>query len=185
MLEMMARKPCRIIHYARTMAELHAEMHNITLWVDIPNQHQQLIDKIKNAPALLYDLQLGNLAVLNGVSGGDSICHGDFHPGNINVTEKKHMILNWVTASLGNPLADLAQTMIILQGLVESDQIQNPWHKIAIRMVYTVYLRHYFFIRPEGEEEYSRWLPVVAAARLSENITEVEGWLIIQAAKGQ
>jgi len=33
---------------------------------------------------------------------------------------------------------------------------------------------------PGGTNEYHRWLPVVAAARLSENIPEVEGWRLAQ-----
>ena len=43
------------------------------------------------------------------------------------------------------------------------------------------YLRRYFALRPEGYEEYGRWLPIVAAARLSENIPELERWLLAQA----
>lgn len=42
------------------------------------------------------------------------------------------------------------------------------------------YIRHYFLLRPGGEMEYRHWLPVVAAARISENIPEVEQWLLKQ-----
>jgi hypothetical protein len=42
----------------------------------------------------------------------------------------------------------------------------------------------YFSLRPGGESEYSRWLPIVAAARLSENIPELEKWLVAQAENG-
>ncbi len=37
---------------------------------------------------------------------------------------------------------------------------------------------------PARETEYRRWLPVVVAARLSENIPELEQWLLEQAQKG-
>jgi len=44
-------------------------------------------------------------------------------------------------------------------------------------------LQHYFQLRPEGQEEYQHWLPIMAAARLEENIAEVEGWLMEEAGK--
>jgi hypothetical protein len=37
---------------------------------------------------------------------------------------------------------------------------------------------------PGGAGEHRRWLPVVAAARLSENIPELERWLLAQVRKG-
>ena len=41
----------------------------------------------------------------------------------------------------------------------------------------------YFRLRPGGKQEYRRWLPVVAAARLEEGIRENKKWLIEQATK--
>jgi hypothetical protein len=40
-----------------------------------------------------------------------------------------------------------------------------------------------FNLRPGGYEEYRRWLAVVAAARLSEHIPELEQWLVARADK--
>ena len=42
------------------------------------------------------------------------------------------------------------------------------------------YLRRYFQLCPGGEEEYHRWLPIIAAARLADNIPEFEKMLIEQ-----
>jgi hypothetical protein len=50
-----------------------------------------------------------------------------------------------------------------------------------VRLFHGAYLRRYFTLRPGGREEYGRWLPIVAAARLSENIPEIEQWLLAQA----
>jgi hypothetical protein len=52
-----------------------------------------------------------------------------------------------------------------------------------MRLFHARYVRHYLALRPGGEAEYGRWLPVAAAARLSENIPELETWLIAQAEK--
>jgi hypothetical protein len=53
--------------------------------------------------------------------------------------------------------------------------------KLMVRLFHSAYLRKYFRLRPRGETEYRRWLPVVAGARLNENIPELEQWLIQQA----
>jgi hypothetical protein len=93
-------------------------------------------------------------------------------------------VIDWIDSSLGNPLGDLARTSIICLGAVESDQIPEPAFKFTFRLFLRVYLRHYFTLRPGGEAEYSRWLPIVAAGRLNENIPELEGWLIARVREG-
>jgi len=52
--------------------------------------------------------------------------------------------------------------------------------QIFLRLLYPAYLNDYFNLCPGGEEEYRRWLPIVAAARLSDNIPELEKMLIEQ-----
>jgi Ser/Thr protein kinase RdoA (MazF antagonist) len=184
MLEMMSRKPWLLIRYAHRMAELHAELHASTIQADIPNLHQRLKYKINDVEVLSPVQKSKVLISLESMPGGNWLCHGDFHPGNIMVTGEDAVIIDWVDASIGNPLADLARTTIISLGAVQTNQLQNPLMKIAIRSFHAIYLRRYFSLRPGGGTEYVRWLPIVAAARLSENIPELEVWLTAQVEKG-
>jgi uncharacterized protein (TIGR02172 family) len=181
MWEIMSRRPWTIYHYARRMAELHVEMHASDIQADLPSQRQRLIDKICDAEALPVDLRTKALSVLESMPDGNRLCHGDFHPLNIMVSGQEEIIIDWIDASVGNPLADLARTTIILLGAIETSQVPNLFEKIIIRIFHNIFVRHYFSLRPGGEYEYSRWLPIIAAARLSENITELEAWLIAQA----
>ncbi len=57
MFEMMGRKPWRIFRYARRLAELHVEMHAITIEADIPTLYQKLNDKIHHADSLSGELR--------------------------------------------------------------------------------------------------------------------------------
>lgn len=183
MWDVMSRKPWSIFHYARRMAELHVEMHASDIQADLPSQRQRLIDKICDAEALPADLRSKALPVLESMPDGNKLCHGDFHPLNIMVSSQEEIIIDWIDASLGNPLADLARTTIILLGAIETSQVPNLFEKIIIRIFHNTYLRHYLSLRPGGEHEYSCWLPIIAAARLSENISELEAWLIAQVRK--
>jgi hypothetical protein len=51
---------------------------------------------------------------------------------------------------------------------------------MVVRIFLPAYLNRYFQLCPGDEEEYRRWLPIVAAARLSHNIPELEKMLIEQ-----
>jgi tRNA A-37 threonylcarbamoyl transferase component Bud32 len=178
--KMLSRKPWTIIHAARRIAEIHLEMHATTLKVDLPMQRERLERKIQRACALPEELCSKALATLDILPDGNQLCHGDFHPANILVTPQAETIIDWIDATLGNPLADLARTTIILEGAAAC-QIHNPLEAGFIRWFHAIYLHHYFDRNPGGKKEYQRWLPVVAAARLSEGIPALETWLIRQA----
>ena len=180
MLEVLSTRPWRLLYYARRMAEVHAEMHARSCRSELPSQRRRLESKIRQAAALPTSTQAAVLARLASMPDGERICHGDMHPGNILLTARGEVVIDWVDATCGNPLADVARTSIIMMGAASSAQITNPFMKACIRLFHAVYLRHYFNLCPGGEHEYRRWLPIVAAARLSERIPELESWLVAQ-----
>ena len=71
----------------------------------------------------------------------------------------------------------------IALGAAACSQIPYRTMKIFVRLFHAIYPRRYFQLRPGGEAEYRRWPLVVAAARLSENIPELERWLVKRAGK--
>ena len=158
-------------------------MHANTLHPDLPPQRRRLERKIGAADSLPASLKQASLAALSTLRDGDSICHGDFHPGNVLLTPGRAVIIDWIDASRGNPLADVARTTVLTLGAAASSQVPTTALKAFVRLFHSVYLRRYFQLRPGGKGEYRRWLPVVAAARLSENIPELERWLVQQARK--
>ena len=183
MLEVLGRKPELVFRYARRLAVLHAQLHAQGFSPEIPPQRRRLENKIRQATALPARLQSLALAALDSLPDGDRICHGDFHPANVLLTSQGEVVIDWIDASRGNPLADVARTTIITLGAANSAQISNPVMKAFVRLFHAAYLRQYFKLCPGGEAEYQRWLPIVAAARLSEEIPEVERWLIAEAQK--
>jgi aminoglycoside/choline kinase family phosphotransferase len=118
------------------------------------------------------------LNALNTLPAGPQLCHNDFHPDNILITADGPFIIDWLDATVGNPLADVARTSIILLGAAASTQVSRTVEKMFVRLFHSVYVRHYFRICPGSAVEYRRWLPIIAAARLSENIPEIESWLL-------
>ncbi|MBL8063659.1 MAG: phosphotransferase [Anaerolineales bacterium] len=181
MLAMFQRKPWLAFTYARTFARLHAQMHECVIDADVPKQHRRLQSKIRDANALPVLVKASLLRSLEEMPDGDRVCHGDFHPANVLLSESDSTIIDWIDASRGNPAADVARTSIILLGALANKQIRNPLMRIFIRFFHRTYLREYTRLHGLDEFEYRRWLPIVAGARLSENIPELEKWLVQQA----
>jgi Ser/Thr protein kinase RdoA (MazF antagonist) len=83
MLEMFQRKPWRVVPLGRTLAELHAQMHECVFEAEVPDQRSKLERKINRADALPTPLKTALLTSLHSLPEGDRVCHGDFHPANV------------------------------------------------------------------------------------------------------
>lgn len=181
--EDLAKHPWRIVSYARTLAELHAEMHAKPMQADILPLRRRLEYKIRDAKPLPENLRTAALKALERMPDGDCLCHGDFHLGNIMLSQPEPTIIDWIDASIGSPLADVARTSILAQGMVAAEPQFSRFQRYGLRIMHDVYLKHYFQLRPGGWDEYRRWLPIVAAGRLNEGITGWEPFLLAQAGK--
>jgi uncharacterized protein (TIGR02172 family) len=198
MFTMAQRKLWNIPRYFRQVAELHAEIHSRSISAGLPLQRQILERNIRQAVGLPRQLRAKALAALDAMPDGDQLCHGDFWGGNILVTPQGEVVIDWNRASCGNPLADLARSTNAIMAFLKTNQVRraflsygksrlsqakNSLLRIIVRITYPIYLRRYFQLRPGGKEEYQRWLPIVAAARLVDEIPELDGMLIEQVEK--
>jgi Ser/Thr protein kinase RdoA (MazF antagonist) len=179
--EEMAARPWRLGRLAQQLAELHARMHDTGGIEGMPPQRERLESKIRQAKGLSVTLQESLLQALEGMPTGDCLCHGDFHPWNVLMTAGGAVVIDWDSATCGNPLADVARTAVLLAGVSKMSEMVTWREKLAARWCRRVYLGRYFKIRPGGEEECRAWRPIVAAARMSEGIPGLENWLRAQA----
>jgi uncharacterized protein (TIGR02172 family) len=193
--KMIQRKPWTFFRYARRCAGLQAAVHAREMPTELPSQRKILAENILHAQALPEILREKLLVTLESMPDGSRLCHGDFWPGNILMTPRGEVIIDWLRASRGNPLADLARTTNLVLGFTRTSQVKRPFLSYAssktrsikntllqlfFRILYPVYLNNYFEFCPSDRNEYRRWLPIVAAARLSDAIPELERMLIAQ-----
>jgi uncharacterized protein (TIGR02172 family) len=181
----MVSRPWRLVRLARRLAELHAKMHAVEGIEGLPSQRERLANKIQQARSLGSGLQEAALRALGRMPEGNRLClcHGDFHPWNVLLTDDRAVVIDWPDATGGNPLADVARTVVILDGVRKMGQPVTWWDKVMVRWCLPVYLRRYFELCPGGEEEYRAWQPIVAAGRMSEGIAGLEDWLRLQASE--
>lgn len=152
-------QPGKAILCARTLAELHADIHASGKWEGLPGQRLGLESGIRfGATIRLPDhLRATALKALEAMPDGDQLCHGDFHPNNVLMGSHGPVIIDWGSASIGSPLADVARTSVLmLQG--------EPWRELR-----RPYLERYSQLRPLDEDELAAWMPIVAALRYSQN----------------
>ncbi len=164
-----SREPLRMGFYGRWLAELHAEMHAKVV-SGLPDQRARLREKIFGAIGLSDALKQAALQRLETLPGDNRLCHGDFHPANILLTSNGPVIIDWVDATCGHPLADAARTVLLLSLGPSEPRWLNLIVQPFLYQIRRNYLKRYFELRPEGRGQFADWLAVVTAGRLSEDI---------------
>jgi Ser/Thr protein kinase RdoA (MazF antagonist) len=89
------------VELARQFAEVHVAMHNCER-PELPAQREGLIRAIVYTPNLDDTARQRVLAGLDQMAGGESVCHGDYHPGNIILSPRGPVVIDWMTAGHGN-----------------------------------------------------------------------------------
>ena len=141
-----------------TLVEWQCRVHQVNA-SGLPRQTQRLSDRIKHTPLLNDENKNCLLTLLSKLdTGGENLCHGDFHPLNILYDGEKHWIIDWVDATAGNPFADVCRTYLIFkQHMTDSAGI---------------YLKAFCDKANAKQADILAWLPIVAVGRLYENLDD-------------
>ena len=183
MLEELRAKPWTLLASARSLAQLHIGIHSTDARVALPSQRERLERKIREAPGLGPELQQAALGALRKMPGGNRLCHGDFHPGNVIASPRGPVVIDWIDATVGNPLADVARSSVILLG-VKAMAGASRYDRMMVGWYHRAYLNQYLRQTASDREDYSAWYPIVTTARMSEGIAEIHDWLRAQAQAG-
>jgi tRNA A-37 threonylcarbamoyl transferase component Bud32 len=101
----------------------------------------------------------------------DSLCHGDFHPLNIILSDIGPFIIDWTNCRSFHPLADIALSSIILKVAGFPKIIQMDFHDS--------YLKKYLELSSKDYISFLSWQIPLAIVRLNEN-KEAERNAILQ-----
>ena len=172
------------LRHARTLAELQVKINRLTisgLW----SYKEGLIYAIRRTPQLGRDLCEKVLNHFETLTDADRVCHGDFHPGNVLLTDHGATVIDWMTARSGNPWADVARTSMILSiGAKRAGKQVKPVIRLLIDLYHQAYLKRYKNLIPDKNNEFKQWMPAIAAARLDEQIESEREALINRVQEG-
>lgn len=136
-----------------------------------------LIGKAEGIEAYKDDLLKG----LKAIKQESFICHGDFHAGNIIARDGRFVAIDWMNCYAGNKEGDLLRTYLMLvtpdlpSGLGKIKKALLTLYKKALGRVY---LREYLKLSGLKKRDLIKWLPIIAAARLDDNIPSERKWLL-------
>lgn len=176
LLNIMKERPWLIKKHSRTLAALHYNLHTYNANGLEKQQREVLSHNIMMAPLLTEEEKVMISDYLDKLPVGNKLCHGDFHPDNILVGERK-WIIDWMTGMAGNPLCDVARTVILLSfgSMPEGkSRVVRVIVDFLRNKMKQEYIRHYLQLSRKVYSDIERWELPVAAARLGEWIPRDE-----------
>jgi aminoglycoside phosphotransferase (APT) family kinase protein len=165
------RRPLRVARHARIMAEQHRRIHAKPALAGLPSQRDILKSKILSAD-LDGAVKRSAIAILQRLPHGNSVCHGDFQPFSVQLTNDGPVISNWKDVCNGNPLCDVARTALIMTHSVQERGVYGQVMRNYLRVNTAFYLSAYLQRERGHDGELEAWMVVNAAARLCEDVPE-------------
>lgn len=169
MLREFISKPWRLPRFARLLGELHASIH-VRHVSDLPSQRRRLQREI-DSTILPQTVKDAALAGLSSLPDGNVLCHGDFHPDNILMSDRGPIIIDWPVATQGNPLADVARTLLLFRLAELPPGTAHHWLlELGRTSMRRIYPKQYIALRGASKRDIDAWRLPVAVARASEEI---------------
>ena len=119
------------------------------------------------------------IRLLDSLPDANQLCHGDFHPGNILLTRHGPVIIDWMTASKGTAVGDVARTSIILETAKPPPGTPARWLIEYLRSQFRATYLQTYFAHYSGELPlFDAWQAVMAANFLDVSLPEERESLI-------
>lgn len=163
--------------------KLMAREHNIIL-NNSSNSFYQIVDKLKRDVVESYLLEESQknmlVKIIDSLPRENTVCHGDFHPGNLIISDKNYVI-DYMNICIGHPHYDIART-IYLTEMTPMPDLGEKTKDIAIirNNLIDIYLEEISVLRAEKitRDSLKNWLLAIAGSRLTEIDNEDERNLI-------
>jgi thiamine kinase-like enzyme len=149
--QLMKEDPSREKEFLDSFVSLQMEVHskNCLRLASLKEKMKRKISQADLDATTRYDLHTR----LEGMPRHERLCHGDFNPSNIIVTEDgRYCILDWAHATIGNASADVARTYLLfwLEGKMELAE---------------AYLNLFCMKSGTSKQYVQKWMPIVAASQ--------------------
>lgn len=169
MLAEIKKKPFNLLKQAENLAKLHIEVAGSAEDLGMVSINDRAAYLIPKAEMLDSELKKFVLDILTELPRGNDICHGDFHPGNIIISNRQYYVIDWFGATSGDKLSDIAHTYLLLRNTPKIPGINNIQSfiigcscSIISRKYLSTGMKYYSF----DWNKFSKWMVVRAAERL-------------------
>lgn len=146
------------------MAELHKSIGRNEI-TNVPNYKEFLKDNIVKGFSDNLDKQKKALQMLEKLGDGKVLCHGDFHPGNIILSDGHVVIIDFMNICRGDFLYDVARTVFLVEYTPVPAEMENKEIVYQLKKTLTdLYLIQMNVTRDMIKD----YLSVISAARVGE-----------------
>jgi hypothetical protein len=161
-------RPWTIFGAVRLLAELHAQIHRCTAPAGLPTLRERIAVRIEASDSPEADKHAA-LERLADLPDGTALCHGDFHPDSLLLTARGPIVIDWSSASRGDPLGDVACTSRLMR-----NASLPPWSPgyahLLLRClrpwIHRSYLKRYLRLNAGTRQQIGTWQgPLAVAAR--------------------
>jgi uncharacterized protein (TIGR02172 family) len=179
MLALLMQEPARIEEFARIFAEVHARMHTYE-GAGLRSQRQKIVHRINNSSLLPQVDRHELIRRIAALDDGTVVCHGDFHPDNVLISASGPRVIDWLDATSGSLLVDIARSVLILDCAIHDSRqfIAGMSNRDALGQFRDTYLARYVEVSTINLDALPLWLPPLAAVRLGEGIAEEHNYLL-------
>ena len=151
LLQLMTENPDKIDEYLELFVNLQLEVHSkkAPMLNKLADKMNRKISQSDFDATTRYELHTR----LASMPKHDKVCHGDFSPSNIIISEDgTPYIIDWSHATQGNASADVARTYLLFR-LAGKDELAEKYMKL-------------FCEKSDTARQYvEKWLPIVAASQ--------------------
>lgn len=162
--QLMAENPDKLDEYLNMFVDLQLEVHSkrVPLLNKLKDKMDRKISEADLDATTRYELHTR----LEGMPKHKKVCHGDFNPSNIIVTDEGvPYILDWSHATQGNASADAARTYLLFS-LTGDKNLADKYLNL-------------FCMKSDTAKQYvQKWLPIVAASQSVKGNPEEKEFLL-------
>jgi len=173
MWQQMCDRPSDASRLVDLLVEVQRAVHGAGVPDRLPSLASRMRLKLDASSELTGAERRAARNLLQTMSSGCALLHGDLHPGNILLSRDGPVVIDWFDATVGHPEADLARTALLLQanGATDLRHLPGGTPELA-EMVEQMYLERVGLY--EGpSDSFGRWKRLMAASRLAER-TDVD-----------
>ena len=183
----LVRRPWELASVPSVLARLQASLHDTAAPAELPDLRAALAARLESG-LVPDDVRDAARDALEALPDGDRLLHGDLHPGNVlRRRGDGYVLIDWKAAASGDPAADVATTrLLLLEAWIPGlgPRVLQLLLAPARTLLYAAYRAGYSDRRRIERRAVTRWLPVLAAARLSYGITQERARLLAIARAG-
>ena len=176
LFSVLGRKPWLVFRAGRLTGEVHARINAARAPASLPRVKdvaQEILASLgRRDPAMQLEW-IGR--ILARLPDGEALCHGDFHPGQLMLSDGECVAFDWPGAKRGDPLFDYARTRVLLtigEPPPGTPHLLRFLAKVGRRLLVSSYARSYERNAAElvDHARVRQWEVVNLAVRLFENI---------------